>query len=295
MSRAMIRTCVVCLAATAVLCIGAAAQEQSKSTNNPARQTASIVGEWKAEDRHLAMGTLYQPMQGTRQRLSTVHFQQDGDRFTGYSITPKGEGLSGDKEWPSGRTEFRSVTYADNRLVFEFDVKEVKHGWRQRSKSEGTIRIEAELKGDRLVGKWGLFLKDGSEPFRGEWEAVRAGRVAQAEQKKEEPSNLPKSATWDAKAFDEFAKVVGAKFDPDKNEVHWTLQANKNVQQINLFGRGFQAYFMDDEGVRLQEVPVAFTPNENVKRGDKVRATLRLPPESVFSKTKKVVIIFTPK
>src|SRR5262245_7291514 len=119
MSRAMIRTCVCVagLAATVVLSIQVAAQEQSKSANNPARQTASIVGTWEAEDGHLAMGTLYQPSHGTRMRHSTVHFQQDGDRFTGYSITPKGNGLSGDKEWPSGRTEFRTVTYADNRLV----------------------------------------------------------------------------------------------------------------------------------------------------------------------------------
>jgi putative transposase len=34
-------------------------------------------------------------------------------------------------------------------------------------------RAEAKLSDGRLIGKWGLFLKDGSEPFRGEWEAVR--------------------------------------------------------------------------------------------------------------------------
>src|SRR5262249_15651141 len=28
----------------------------------------------------------------------------------------------------------------------------------------------------RLVGKWGMFLKDGTEAFRGEWEATRPAR-----------------------------------------------------------------------------------------------------------------------
>jgi len=120
------------------------------------------------------MGTLYQPLHRTRLRHSSVTFKQDGDRLTGYSLTPEGEGLSGDKEWPDGRTEFRTVTFADSRLVFEFDVQEVRHGWGLGVKNKGVIRVEAKLQGDRLIGKWGLFLKDGSEPFRGEWEAVRA-------------------------------------------------------------------------------------------------------------------------
>src|SRR5262245_12843027 len=135
---------------------------------------APVVGTWTTEDRHLAMGTLYQPIHTVRLRSSIVTFQQDGDRITGVSLTEKGEGLSGDPAWPDGRTAFRTVTFADGRLVFEFDVREVAHGSGRRMKEPGVVRVEAQLDGDRLVGRWRLFLKDGSEPFRGEWEAVRA-------------------------------------------------------------------------------------------------------------------------
>jgi hypothetical protein len=112
-------------------------------------------------------------MHGTRLREGSVHFKQDGDKLTGYSITPKGNGLSGSSSWKDGRTQFRTVTFADGKLMFEFDVKEVAHGWELGVKEKATIRVEARLSDGRLIGKWGLFLKDGSEPFRGEWEAVR--------------------------------------------------------------------------------------------------------------------------
>jgi hypothetical protein len=38
------------------------------------------------------------------------------------------------------------------------------------------VRVEARLKGDRLVGKWHMFLPNGAEVFRGEWEADREPR-----------------------------------------------------------------------------------------------------------------------
>ena len=93
--------------------------------------------------------------------------------MTGYSITPKGNGLSGSNSWKDGRTEFRTVTFADGKRVFEFDVREVAHGWELSRKEMATIRVEAKLTDGRLIGRWRLFLKDGTEPFRGEWEAVR--------------------------------------------------------------------------------------------------------------------------
>lgn len=118
--------------------------------------------------------TLYQPSHGTRIRESTVYFKLEGDKLTGYSVTPKGEGLSGSNAWKDGRTEFRTVTFANSRLVFEFDIKEVAHGWELSVKEKATICVEAKLTDGRLIGKWGLFLKDCAEPFRGEWEAVLA-------------------------------------------------------------------------------------------------------------------------
>jgi hypothetical protein len=166
---------VVFLAATAVLSfLTVVAQEPKGTEKKRGDKPPSIVGAWDAQDRHLAMGTLYQPFHGTRIRESTVYFKQDGDKLSGYSVTPKGEGLSGSNAWKDGRTEFRTVTFADGKLVFEFDVKEVEHDWDLAVKDKATIRVEAKLTEGRLVGKWGLFLTDGAEPFRGEWEAVPA-------------------------------------------------------------------------------------------------------------------------
>ena len=137
-----------------------------------ADQLSSIVGTWKNEVRHAVHASLYQPVQGARLRNSILHFEQDGDRLTGYALTPKHEQPGWNKE---GRTDFRSVTFAKGRLVLEFDIDELNHGWGHQTTSKAWIRVEAELKGDRLIGKWGILeKKSGSELFRGEWEAVRA-------------------------------------------------------------------------------------------------------------------------
>jgi hypothetical protein len=71
--------------------------------------------------------------------------------------------------------------------VFEFDIDE----WRleagpiaveqQKLANKGTVRVEAKLEGDRLTGLWKLLLADGSEVFRGEWEARRAPGGASGE------------------------------------------------------------------------------------------------------------------
>lgn len=151
----------------------AMAQEPKASETKGDNKPASIVGVWTAEDRHLSLGALYHPAHGTRQRRSTVTFEQNGERLIGHSFTPHFKEIVSQKGW-DGRCQFRSVSFSEGKLVFEVDVPGVTHGWEGGQKDTATIRVEALLKGDRLLGKWGLFLKDGSEPFRGEWEAVRA-------------------------------------------------------------------------------------------------------------------------
>jgi cyanophycinase len=44
----------------------------------------------------------------------------------------------------------------------------------KKLENKGTIRVEATLLGERLTGTWKMFVADGAEVFRGEWEAVRA-------------------------------------------------------------------------------------------------------------------------
>jgi cyanophycinase len=149
----------------------------------PDDKAAEIVGTWETIDRHVAMGSLYQPVHGVRKREGVVHFEQDGDRLSGYAIHADHEAISHQERWKDGRTEFRKVSFADGRLVFEWDIGE----WfpsagpiaveQRRLENKGTVRVEAALQGERLVGTWKLFVADGTEVFRGEWEAVRSGPV----------------------------------------------------------------------------------------------------------------------
>jgi hypothetical protein len=142
-------------------------------------QPLAIVGTWEAVDRHVAMGSLYQPVHGVRQREAVVTFQQAGDRLTGFAVCGHHHQISNQERWKGGRTEFRKVTIEDNRLTIEFAIDEwfkgsgplaVEEG---RLKNAGTIRVEAKLQDDRLAGIWKMLLADGSEVFRGEWEASR--------------------------------------------------------------------------------------------------------------------------
>lgn len=153
---------------------GAKTTSSEKEPGEPSDRWTALLGAWAADDQHLAMGSLYQPHHGTRVRHATVQFANEGGKLTGHAVMPEHDGITGQRDWKDGRTDFRTVTFADGKLTFEFDIQDVKHGSRRRVKDKATIRVEAVLRGDRLSGKWGLFLQDGSEPFRGAWEAIRA-------------------------------------------------------------------------------------------------------------------------
>jgi len=141
------------------------------------KASASILGTWENEVRHAVHASLYQPIQGSRLRNSVVYFKQEGGRLIGYALTPNHDQESWNKE---GRTDFREVTFAEGRLVFKFDVAELKHGRRGRIISKGYCHVEAELRDGRLLGRWSLFEKETNvELFRGEWEAARANGAIQ--------------------------------------------------------------------------------------------------------------------
>jgi len=145
-----------------------------------AAESGSILGTWETIDRHVAMGSLFQPVHGVRKREGVVHFRQDGDRLSGYAIHANYKQITNQERWKDGRTDFRNVSFAGNRLTLEWDIGE----WlptagpiaveEKMLENKGTIRVEAALQGERLIGTWKLFVADGTEVFRGEWEAVRA-------------------------------------------------------------------------------------------------------------------------
>jgi endonuclease YncB( thermonuclease family) len=132
----------------------------------------SVAGTWEVTSRHATQGSLFQRVHTTRTRSATVRFEQDGDRITGHAVSTEYD----DPEEP---ISFGEIRLAGDRLVFEYGIR----GWRdgagpiavkeRRLPNQGTLRADARLTGDRLVGHWSLLTADGSEAFRGEWEAVR--------------------------------------------------------------------------------------------------------------------------
>jgi endonuclease YncB( thermonuclease family) len=157
----------------------AAPGSEPPQTDRSASDPAPILGEWKSVDRHVAIGSLFQPVHGVRKRESMVYFEQTATGLTGHAIDPDHDAISFQERWKEGRTDFRQVQFSNGRLTIEFDIAEWRRGAGPLAvedgslRNEGTIRIEAKLREDRLSGRWMMYTGDGSEVFRGEWEAKR--------------------------------------------------------------------------------------------------------------------------
>jgi len=145
-----------------------------------AAEPADLVGTWDTIDRHVAMGSLYQPVHGNRKREGVVHFRLVDGRLVGCAICEDHSAITHQERWTHGRTNFKRVEFNSGKLTIEWDFDEwfptaaplaVEH---KKIENKGSVRVDAVLAGDRLQGTWKLFLADGTEVFRGEWEAVRA-------------------------------------------------------------------------------------------------------------------------
>src|SRR5262245_19999122 len=77
--------------------------------NKPSEKPSPVVGSWKATDRHVAIGSLFQPVHGVRKRESMVCFRQDGGRLSGYAIHEDHAAITHQERWKDGHTNFRSV------------------------------------------------------------------------------------------------------------------------------------------------------------------------------------------
>lgn len=161
-----------------VALFSAQAQETKEGGKGPGAKAATLVGAWKASERHEAHGSLFQPVHSARKRDALIYFEQDGDQLTGRSETPKHKQIAGQGDW-DGRRVLSRVRFSDDKLVFEVDIADWSPDTLPLSPEltgqnhKGTMRVEAQLRGDKLAGRWGIFTKAGAEIFRGEWEAVR--------------------------------------------------------------------------------------------------------------------------
>lgn len=173
------RGVVAVASASIIVMFVAQAREGNTGDKGQRPEPATVVGCWTATERHAAHGSLYQPIHTARKREALVYFERDGDRLTGRSETPDYKEITGQGDWDGG-TKFDRVRFTDGKLVFEIDITDWNPKLAPLSRGltakthKGTTRVEAKLDGDKLVGKWGIFARDGTEVFRGEWEAVRA-------------------------------------------------------------------------------------------------------------------------
>jgi predicted Ser/Thr protein kinase len=90
------------------------------------------------------------------------------------------------------------------------------------------------------------------------------------------------AAAWDTKALEEHFTILKRTFAPRSNQVEWLLEAKGPTNFV--FGRGFGARFIDDEGVQIETVvSLQLQPRNAREAGDKIRATLTVP--SALSRT----------
>jgi aminopeptidase N len=128
-----------------------------------------IAGAWESTERQAALAGIFHKQPVVRKRQATLHVAESHDSLTG-NIQ-----LGGDNK---AATDFRVISFADDRLTFEYDTRWAKDGdsfGKEPGKAEvkGVIRVEARLHQGRLAGTWKLLLANGIEVHRGEWEAVR--------------------------------------------------------------------------------------------------------------------------
>src|SRR5262249_53732646 len=93
-------------------------------TDAPKGVYSPIICTWISIVRHVAIGSLFQPVHGVRKREALVTFQLKGGQLTGFAIMPDHKAISFQERWKDGRTTFRNVQFANNKLTFEFDIAE---------------------------------------------------------------------------------------------------------------------------------------------------------------------------
>jgi hypothetical protein len=142
-------------------------------------RASPVLGAWQVTDRHVAMGSLFQPSHGVRARGSVLTLEEKAGQLRGYAIVPGYKEIVSQRDWKDGRTEMLQASFADGRLTLEWEIRKWLEGAgplaveEKRAENKGTIRVEAVLKDQRLIGTWKMFLADGTEVYRGEWLAVR--------------------------------------------------------------------------------------------------------------------------
>lgn len=116
----------------------------------------------------------------------------------------------------------------------------------------------------------------------------------------EAKNDLPEKIKWDVKLFeDDKESFTVVKRTVDKNgPITWVLEVNAGAaaKRMNDYGTfntlGYFANFLDEDGVVIHRAKIATEPASGVRKGDRVRAVLKMPAADVVQKTQKVVIVY---
>jgi hypothetical protein len=108
---------------------------------------------------------------------------------------------------------------------------------------------------------------------------------------------LPFQAAWDTRLLRTFFHVVKAAYDPEKKEIAWLLEAKRGFVNEIWAETKVDVHFHDADAVRIHLLPhrttggLGYLPDKDVKAGDRVRITLRLPDQNVLARTATVVLV----
>ena len=117
------------------------------------------------------------------------------------------------------------------------------------------------------------------------------GAAGHADDKKPAKPPLPReeSVKWDVATFEESATYAYVTRDVKNGELVWGLENRKDLATEHLFG--YQAEFLDEDGVKLFAVGIATSPfPTNLRLGERNRFILELPRAEQWKGVKKVVI-----
>lgn len=103
---------------------------------------------------------------------------------------------------------------------------------------------------------------------------------------------LPSPPTWSVIGLERFATVLRADHDTGKREVVWLVEAKHDLDVNRLRELGVR--FFDADDVRVYDYRFVSSrgiePVQGVKKGGRLRLTLRLPPDDVVRRTTKVLV-----
>jgi hypothetical protein len=98
---------------------------------------------------------------------------------------------------------------------------------------------------------------------------------------------LPGQKLWDIQVLQEAYTIVSTKYDPEKRQVTWVLEAKKQVKCL-----GYHALFLDPDKVQTADLSISLTPSKKeYQKGTRVTAVLRLPSREGFENETNTVTI----